>query len=35
MENLLTKIDEILLMGPGPSCVPDEIYQALMKFTKP
>ena len=29
MENLLTKIDEILLMGPGPSCVPDEIYQAL------
>ncbi|NIA19253.1 MAG: aminotransferase class V-fold PLP-dependent enzyme [Xanthomonadaceae bacterium] len=29
MENLLHGIEEVLLMGPGPSCVPQEVYQAL------
>ncbi len=29
MENLLDNIEEILLMGPGPSCVPPEVYSAL------
>jgi alanine-glyoxylate transaminase/serine-glyoxylate transaminase/serine-pyruvate transaminase len=29
MENLLDKIDEVLLMGPGPSSVPPEVYRAL------
>jgi alanine-glyoxylate transaminase/serine-glyoxylate transaminase/serine-pyruvate transaminase len=29
MNNLLDKIEEILLMGPGPSCVPPEVYKAL------
>lgn len=31
--NLLDRIEEILLMGPGPSCVPPEVYQALCKPT--
>jgi len=31
--NQLDKIEEILLMGPGPSCVPKEVYQALSKPT--
>lgn len=30
---LLTKIEEVLLMGPGPSCVSEEVYQALRKPT--
>ncbi len=29
MENQLKGIEEILLMGPGPSCVPPEVYSAL------
>jgi alanine-glyoxylate transaminase/serine-glyoxylate transaminase/serine-pyruvate transaminase len=29
MKNLLNDIDEVLLMGPGPSCVPPEVYKAL------
>lgn len=29
MNNLLDGIEEILLMGPGPSCVPPEVYRAL------
>jgi len=29
MKNLLHDIDDVLLMGPGPSCVPDEVYKAL------
>ena len=29
MNNLLDDIEEILLMGPGPSCVPLEVYKAL------
>ena len=29
MKNLLDNMEKILLMGPGPSCVPDEIYKAL------
>ncbi len=29
MNNLLDGIEEILLMGPGPSCVPPEVYKAL------
>jgi len=31
--NLLTGIEEILLMGPGPSCVPPEVYTALSRPT--
>lgn len=33
MENLLDGIEEILLMGPGPSCVHDRVYAALGKKT--
>ena len=33
MKNLLDHIEEILLMGPGPSCVPPEVYSALSKKT--
>ena len=33
MNNLLNNIEEILLMGPGPSCVPNEVYDALSKKT--
>ncbi len=29
MDNLLNRIDEVLLMGPGPSCVPGDVYKAL------
>jgi len=31
MENLLDEIEEILLMGPGPSCLPEPVYDALQK----
>ena len=33
MENLLIGIEEILLMGPGPSCVPEPVYKALSEKT--
>ncbi|MHA1201575.1 MAG: pyridoxal-phosphate-dependent aminotransferase family protein [Candidatus Heimdallarchaeaceae archaeon] len=33
MTNLLDEIDEILLMGPGPSCVHPDVYKALNRFT--
>jgi alanine-glyoxylate transaminase / serine-glyoxylate transaminase / serine-pyruvate transaminase len=33
MRNLLQGIEEILLMGPGPSCVPPEVYWALGQKT--
>ena len=33
MNNLLDGIEEILLMGPGPSCVPPEVYTALSRKT--
>lgn len=33
MQNLLDNIEEILLMGPGPSCVPPEVYSALGRTT--
>jgi alanine-glyoxylate transaminase/serine-glyoxylate transaminase/serine-pyruvate transaminase len=33
MKNLLEDIEEILLMGPGPSCVPPEVYSALSRKT--
>jgi alanine-glyoxylate transaminase / serine-glyoxylate transaminase / serine-pyruvate transaminase len=33
MNNLLDNIEEILLMGPGPSCVRPEVYSALGKKT--
>lgn len=33
MANLLDGIEEILLMGPGPSCVSDSVYDALSKKT--
>jgi alanine-glyoxylate transaminase / serine-glyoxylate transaminase / serine-pyruvate transaminase len=33
MKNLLQDIEEILLMGPGPSCVPPEVYWALSQKT--
>jgi alanine-glyoxylate transaminase / serine-glyoxylate transaminase / serine-pyruvate transaminase len=31
--NLLDQIEEVLLMGPGPSCVPAEVYSALGRKT--
>ena len=33
MKNLLEGVEEILLMGPGPSCVPPEVYKALSRKT--
>jgi alanine-glyoxylate transaminase/serine-glyoxylate transaminase/serine-pyruvate transaminase len=33
MKNLLHNIDEVLLMGPGPSQVPDEVYKALSCYS--
>ncbi len=33
MKNLLEGIEEILLMGPGPSCVPPEVCSALSRTT--
>ncbi len=33
MNNLLDGIEEILLMGPGPSCVDDSVYAAMAKKT--
>ncbi|MGZ3593326.1 MAG: pyridoxal-phosphate-dependent aminotransferase family protein, partial [Syntrophales bacterium] len=33
MKNLLENIEEILLMGPGPSCVPSQVYAALSRKT--
>jgi alanine-glyoxylate transaminase/serine-glyoxylate transaminase/serine-pyruvate transaminase len=33
MEDLLKSVDETLLMGPGPSCVPEEVYAALATKT--
>lgn len=33
MSNLLDGIKPVLLMGPGPSCVPNEVYAALTKPT--
>ena len=33
MKNLLESVEEILLMGPGPSCVPPEVYKALSRKT--
>lgn len=29
MNDLLQNVPEVLLMGPGPSCVPGEVYEAL------
>lgn len=31
--NLVNELDETLLMGPGPSCVPDAVYDALASTT--
>ena len=31
--NLLESVDEILLMGPGPSCIHPDVYKALSRFT--
>jgi alanine-glyoxylate transaminase/serine-glyoxylate transaminase/serine-pyruvate transaminase len=33
MNNLLGGIEEVLLMGPGPSCVPPQVYEAIGKKT--
>jgi alanine-glyoxylate transaminase/serine-glyoxylate transaminase/serine-pyruvate transaminase len=33
MSNSLESIQEVLLMGPGPSCVPPEVYEALSRPT--
>ncbi len=33
MASLLAQLPEVLLMGPGPSCVPLEVYQALARPT--
>lgn len=29
MDKLLTQIEDVILMGPGPSCVHEEVYEAL------
>ncbi|HQG84420.1 MAG TPA: hypothetical protein PLH66_09800, partial [Syntrophales bacterium] len=33
MNNLLDGIEEVLLMGPGPSSVPPQVYEAIGKKT--
>ncbi len=33
MNNMLNDLKEVILMGPGPSCVPDEVYTAMSKYT--
>ncbi len=33
MKNMLEGIEDILLMGPGPSCVPPQVYEAIGKKT--
>lgn len=33
MKNSLQELREVLLMGPGPSCVPPQVYQALSRPT--
>jgi alanine-glyoxylate transaminase/serine-glyoxylate transaminase/serine-pyruvate transaminase len=33
MKNMLDGIEEVLLMGPGPSCVPPQVYEAIGKKT--
>lgn len=33
MKNLLKDLQEVTLMGPGPSCVPDEVYAAMSTYT--
>ena len=33
MENRLTQLHEVLLMGPGPSCVPPQVYEAIARPT--
>jgi alanine-glyoxylate transaminase/serine-glyoxylate transaminase/serine-pyruvate transaminase len=33
MKNMLENIEEVMLMGPGPSCVPPEVYRALSRKT--
>jgi alanine-glyoxylate transaminase/serine-glyoxylate transaminase/serine-pyruvate transaminase len=33
MNNMLDNVEEILLMGPGPSCIHDSVYEALSRKT--
>jgi alanine-glyoxylate transaminase / serine-glyoxylate transaminase / serine-pyruvate transaminase len=33
MDNRLGGVEEVLLMGPGPSCIPDPVYAALGQKT--
>ena len=33
MDNLLKEIEEVLLMGPGPSCIHPDVYKALSRYT--
>jgi alanine-glyoxylate transaminase / serine-glyoxylate transaminase / serine-pyruvate transaminase len=33
MKNLLAEVDDVLLMGPGPSCVPEQVYEAIRRPT--
>ena len=33
MDNLLDHIEDVLLMGPGPSYVPESVYEAISKKT--
>ena len=33
MNNKLDTLEEVLLMGPGPSCIPPEVYTALARPT--
>ncbi len=32
-KNLIENVDEVLLMGPGPSCIHDSVYDALSQKT--
>ena len=34
MNKQLENIDEVLLMGPGPSCVAPSVYEAIGKFER-
>ena len=33
MKSVLDNIDEVLLLGPGPSCVPEQVYEAIGRKT--
>jgi len=33
MNNILNRVGDVLLMGPGPSCVSEKVYEALGRNT--